>query len=513
MFSTTTLTGEVIVTHFFNSGCPCCLPRQGLSRRQFLCTTAAGAAAAPAIAASVIGSASDAQAQARPTPGRPILIKGGIVLSLDRAVGDFEQADILIEGKKISAVRPNISAPNAQVIDAKNRIVMPGFVDTHRHMWQGTLRNVLPDGSLDDYRNVVQRTFGAKLMPDDVYAANLISALGAVDSGVTCVLDWSHIQNSPEHTDACIKGLRESGVRGVFAYGAGQNETGRVFEIATSKFPGDIARLRKQYFSSDDQLTTLYLAAGGPLDASLAQFKAARDVGARISIHVGVGEFGRSAFLEKVNAAGAMKDDTTYIHCCTLNDTEWKLIRDTGGTISIAGYVETLMGHGNPPTQKAIDLGIRPSLSVDVETSVPNDFFTQMRTVFSLQKNEVWARRLAGQKDAGKFLTAREVIEFATIEGAKANGLDKKIGSLTPGKEADIILLRTDLLNTMPINNAVGAVVTSMTAQNVDTVLIAGKVVKRNGKLTGVDMNRIAKLGRDAQARNYKAANVPDKRI
>jgi cytosine/adenosine deaminase-related metal-dependent hydrolase len=136
-----------------------------------------------------------------------------------------------------------------------------------------------------------------------------------------------------------------------------------------------------------------------------------------------------------------------------------------------------------------------------------------MRTVFSLQKNEVWARRLGGEKDFGKFLTVREVLEFATIEGARANGLDRKVGSLTPGKEADIILLRTDRLNVMPMNNAVGAVVTSMTAQNVDTVLIAGKVVKRNGQLVGVDMNRIAKLGRDAQARAYKAANVPDKRV
>jgi cytosine/adenosine deaminase-related metal-dependent hydrolase len=518
MTETKTLNREVLMTHAFNSGCPCCPPQHGLSRRQFLCTTAAGVAAAPALAASAIGSASDANAQAKGNAkqqaGRPILIKGGIVLSLDRAVGDFEQADVLIEGKKISAVRPNISAPNAQVIDAKNRIVMPGFVDTHRHMWQGYLRNVLPDGSLEDYRNVVQRTFGAKMIPDDVYAADLTSALGAIDCGVTCILDWSHIGNSPEHTDACIKGLQESGVRGVFAYGAGQNESGRVMEIPTSKYPGDIGRVRKQHFSSDDQLTTLYLAAlGGSPDATNAQFKAARDVGARISIHVGVGEFGRAALLEKVHALGGLKDDTTYIHCCTLNDTEWKLIKDTGGTVSIAGYVETLMGHGNPPVQKAIDTGIRPSLSVDVETSVPNDFFTQMRTVFSLQKNEVWARRLAGQKDAGKFLTAREVLEFATIEGARANGLEKKVGSLTPGKEADIILLRTDLLNTMPINNAVGAVVTSMTAQNVDTVLIAGKIVKRNGKLVGVDMNRIAKLTRDAQARNYKAANVPDKRI
>jgi 5-methylthioadenosine/S-adenosylhomocysteine deaminase len=493
----------------FHSACPCCAPR-GVSRRQFLCTTAAAAVTIPAI----VGATGEAQAAPKPAAGRSILLKGGIVLTLDRAVGDFEKADVLIEGTKIKEVKPNISAANAQVIDASKAIVMPGFVDTHRHMWQGFLRNVLPDGSLEDYRNVVQRTFGAKMTPDDVYAADYVSALGAIDSGVTCVLDWSHIGISPAHTDACIKGLQDSGVRAVFAYGAGQNETGRVMEIATAKYPGDIGRLRKQYFSSDDQLVTLYLAAlGGSPEATLSQFKAARDVGARITIHVGVGEFGRSALLEKLNAEKGLRDDTTYIHCCTLNDTEWKLIKDTGGTISIAGYVETLMGHGNPPTQKAIDLGIRPSLSVDVETSVPNDFFTQMRTVFSLQKNEVWARRLAGDKNPPKFLTVREVLEFATVEGARANGMEKKCGSLTPGKEADIILLRTDLLNTMPINNAVGAVVTSMTAQNVDTVLIAGKVMKRNGKLVGVDMNKVAKLTREAQTRNYKAANVPGKRI
>ena len=158
-------------------------------------------------------------------------------------------------------------------------------------------------------------------------------------------------------------------------------------------------------------------------------------------------------------------------------------------------------------------MGIRPSLSVDVETSVPNDLFTQMRTMFSLQKNEVWARRLAGDKNPPNFLTVREVLEFATFEGAKANGLERKIGTLTPGKDADIILLRTDQLNVMPFNNAVGAVVTSMGPQNVDTVLIAGKVMKREGKLVGVDMARIAKLGREAQERNYKAANVPNKRI
>jgi len=491
------------MTHAFGSDCPCCLPRHGLSRRQFICTTAGVAAA------SVIG-----VPRAEAAPGRPILIKGGCVLSLDNAIGDFEQADVLIEGKKISAVKPNISAPNAQVIDASKCIVMPGFVDTHRHMWEGFLRNSLPDGSLLDYINLIQKKFGANFVPEDVYIANLLSTLGCIECGVTTVLDWSHIQNSPEHTDAAIKGLHESGVRSVFAYGYPQTASGNWKEAPKNAFPGDIARLRKQYFNSDDQLKTLFLASPGGAPNDVAPlWKAARDVGARITIHVGVGEFGRNAFLEKMHAIEPLKSDTTYVHCCTLNDTEWKLIKDSGGTISIAGYVEKLMGHGNPPVQKAIDMGIRPSLSVDVETSVPNDFFNQMRSIFSQQKNEVWERRLAGDKNAPKFLTVREALEFATVEGARANGLEKKIGSLTPGKEADIILLRTDRLNVMPMNNAVGAVVTSMGPQNVDTVLIAGKVMKRNGQLVGIDMNRIARLGDAAKARVYKAANVPDKRV
>jgi cytosine/adenosine deaminase-related metal-dependent hydrolase len=467
--------------------------------------SATGAAAGPARAQQPSGATG---------PGRATLIKGGCVLSLDRAVGDFERADVLVEGGKISAVRPDIVAPDADVIDAAQMIVMPGFVDTHRHMWQGILRNVLPDGSLEDYIAVVQKTFGAKYTPDDVYAGDYFSALGAIDSGVTCILDWSHIHNTPEHSDAAVKALGDSGVRAVFAYGNAQTADGRWWDAKGSKYPNDIARLRKQYFSSDDQLMTLFLAApSGAPEQILPTFKAARDVGARITIHVGVGERGRAGLLEKLHAENALRSDTTYIHCCTLNDAEWKLIRDTGGTVSIASYVETLMGHGHPPIQKALDTGIRPSLSVDVETSVPNDFFQQMRTVLSLQKNDVWARRLAGDKNAPKFLTVREVLEFATVEGARANGLERKIGSLTPGKDADIVLLRTDRLNVMPLNNAVGAVVTSMGPQNVDTVLIAGKVMKRNGQLVGVDYGRLARMGNEARDRLYANANVKNARI
>jgi 5-methylthioadenosine/S-adenosylhomocysteine deaminase len=484
----------------FLSTCVCCQPT-ALSRRQFLCTAAA-AAAAPAIAASA---SRPAVAQPAPAAGRPTLIKGGCVLSLDRAVGDFEQADVLVRGTKIVEVRPNISAGDAEVIDASKAIVMPGFVDTHRHMWQGILRNIIPDASLQQYFQIVQRTLGPAYTPDDVYVANLVSALGAIDVGITNILDWSHIQNTPEHTDAAIKGLADSGVRAVFAYGSPANGRQQFWDDPRQKYPDDIARLRKQYFSSDDQLMTLYLASvTGPYDRIVSAWKAARDIGAPISIHIGIGAV-TGGLMQRLGEAGLMKSDTTYIHCCTLTDTEWKYLRDTGGTLSIAGYVEMNMGHGAPPIQKALDMGIKPSLSIDVETSVPGDMFNQMRSIFSFQRNQIWDRTLKGEKDLPAPLKAREVVEFATVEGARANGLDKKIGTLTPGKEADIILLRTDRLNVMPMNNATGAVL-NMGPSNVDTVLIAGKVRKRNGQLVGIDLDDVAKKVSVSRDRTIAAA-------
>jgi len=389
----------------FHQTCNCCAP--SLSRRQFVCAGTAAALAAPALAAAVTAPAM-AQAQPVPALGRPILIKGGCVLSLDRTVGDFEQADVLVRGSKIAEVRPNISAPDAEVIDASKAIVMPGFVDSHRHMWQGILRNIIPDASLQQYFQIVQRTLGPAYAPDDVHIANLVSALGAIDVGITNILDWSHIQNTPEHTDAAIKGLADSGIRAVFAYGSPANGLPQFWDDPRQKYPDDIARLRKQYFASDDQLLTLYLASlTGPYDRIVSSWKAARDVGAPITIHIGIGTV-TGGILQKLGEAGLMKSDTTYIHCCTLNDSEWKFIRDTGGTLSIAGWVEMNMGHGRPPIQKAIDMGIRPSLSIDVETSVPGDMFNQMRTVFALQRNGIWERGLNGEKDLPPLLKARE---------------------------------------------------------------------------------------------------------
>jgi 5-methylthioadenosine/S-adenosylhomocysteine deaminase len=403
------------------------------------------------------------------------LLKGGRVLSLDPAVGDFDKADVLIQGSKIVSVQPNIRA-SAKVIDAGNMIVMPGFVDTHRHAWEAPLRNILPNGILSDYTRDITGTARSVYRPEDAYIGDLVTALGAINAGVTTMLDWSHIGNSPEHTDAAIRGLKESGIRGVYAFGGGAAGP-------NNQFPQDIRRLRKQYFSSEDQLLTLAMAAGiNPLDWAVA-----REVGASITVHV-------NAANQLMPIADAVKSDVTCVHANNLTEAEWQLVAKVGAHISIACPIEMEMGHGVPAIQPALDHGIKPSLSLDVETEMPGDFFTQMRAVFTLQRMQRLARERAGEKNLPPLLTIKEVIELATVQGSKDNRLDRKVGTLTPGKEADIIMLRTDQINVMPVNNAYGAVALGMDTSNVDSVFIAGRLMKSQGKLVGIDMPRITRL-------------------
>lgn len=423
------------------------------------------------------------------------ILRGGTVLSMDKSVGNFPVGDVFIEGDKIVAVGRELSAADAEIIDASNMIVMPGFIDTHRHIWEGLLRNIGTDVPLEgrnSYMSHVLDKLAPAYRPVDAYVGNLVSALGAIDAGITTLLDWSHIQGSPDHTDAVIDALRVSGMRAVFAYGFpwwGKWEPNQ---------PGWFIRAAKTHFSSKDQLLTLALAPYGPefteFEVSKSHWKLARDVGARISVHVGVGTFGKRHKLAEFGRAGLMADDTTYIHCTTLDDEEIQMIVDTGGTVSLAAPVEMMMGHGMVPTQKFLDRGLRPSLSVDVETNVPGDMFTQMRSVLALQRALVFNRALAGDDYVPDLLTARDALEFATIEGARANGLDHKVGTLTPGKEADVIMLRTDMINVMPINDPIGAVVWGMDTSNVDTVFVAGKMLKSKGELIGVDINRLRDL-------------------
>jgi len=440
-------------------------------------------------------------ATALPTEKKQILLKGGTVLTMDPSLGNFKNADVLIEGTKISAVGPNLPVNGAEVIDASNMIVMPGFVDTHRHIWEGLLRNVGADTPLEGregYIRFVLGKFAPSFRPQDAYVGNLVSALGAMDAGITTLLDWSHIQGSPEHTDAVIKALQDSGMRAVFAYGFPW------WGDWNDRQPSWFVRAAKEHFSSKDQMLTYALAAPGPefVDFEIARdhWKLAREVDARITTHVGVGSYGMEGKVQEMGEAGLLREDTTYIHCTTLNETEIQMIVDTGGTVSLAAPVEMMMGHGMPPIQKFLDRGLKPSLSVDVETNVPGDMFTQMRSVMSLQHALSFEKQLAGDDRSPKRITSREVLEYATIEGARANGLAHKTGSLTPGKEADVIMLRTDKPNVFPVNDPIGAVVWSMDTSNVDSVFVAGKPMKRNGELLHVDWNAVKKAVTDSQS-------------
>jgi 5-methylthioadenosine/S-adenosylhomocysteine deaminase len=434
----------------------------------------------------------------RVVPTGRTLISGGTVLSLDPKLGDFDTGDVLIEGDRIIAVGPGLSNGEVEVIDASGMIVMPGFVDSHRHIWEGLLRNIGTDVPLEgrtSYISFVLHKLAPAFRPEDAYVGNLVSALGAIDAGITTLLDWSHIQGSPAHTDAVIQALDDSGLRAVFAYGFpwwGKWE---------ERQPSWFVRAATEYFSSKDQKLTLALAAPGPeftdFEVTRDHWKLARETDARITTHVGVGSYGQDGKVQEFGEAGLLGPDTTYIHCTTLNDTEIQMIVDTGGTVSLASPVEMMMGHGMPPIQKFLDRGLRPSLSVDVETNVPADMFNQMRSVLGLQRAMASAQ--------GKTpVSTREVLAYATVEGARANGLDGKVGTLTPGKQADVILLRTDRMNVTPLNDPATAVVAGMDTGNVDTVLIAGRVMKRHGTLLHVDWSAV--MRKAAESRDHVIA-------
>ena len=462
-----------------------------LSRRELLLTTGAVLAGVAVPASTRQGtSTASAQGAAALPQGDRILLRGGCVLSMDPDVGDFDAADVLIEGSRVEAVGPDLDVA-AEVIDASNMIVMPGFVDTHRHMWQGPLRNILPNGLLSDYGRDITGTARSVYRPDDAHIGDLVTALGAINAGVTTVLDWSHIHNSPEHTDAAIEGLRESGIRGVYAFGSGAVGP-------ANQFPDDIRRLRAQHFSSNDQLLTLAMAAG--LDPE--HWSVARDVGASVTVHVnGTGQL--------LPVADEMGPDLTCIHCPNLTAAEWQLIAETGTRVSIASPIEMEMGHGVPPILTSIRHGVRPSLSTDVETEMPGDFFTQMRSVFTLGRMQALVAQKAGETDVPPLLTVREVLELATVEGARTNDVLDRSGTLTPGKQADILLLRRDMINVMPVNNAYGAVVLGMDTANVDTVFIAGQIRKWAGALVGVDLARIERIVTESRDRILQAAGWP----
>jgi 5-methylthioadenosine/S-adenosylhomocysteine deaminase len=425
-----------------------------------------------------------------------ILIKNAVIISMDKQTGDFANADILLEGNKIREVRPDIVVDPAStaLLDGQDRIVIPGFVDTHHHCYQGILRNILPNGLVrPDYMRDINDKLTAVYSPDDVYAGTLVTALGMIDMGTTCVVDTSQVSHTPEHNDAGIRALQESGLRAVYGYSWGAGPL--------TQYPQDIGRLQREYFSSKDQLLTVALS--GALVTE--QFQAARVADVPFIAH-GVSDRTEN-LLKELSQANLLRPGDEYIHCTQLSPDAWTIIKNSGGMVSLAPAIEMVMGHGMPGIQDALDSGIRPSLSSDVDVTFAQDPFTVMRTTLALQKLMILQRMTRGAKDLPPLLTSREVLELATIEGARAAGLGERVGSIKPGKEADIVVLNAGRLNVWPLNNAAGCIVNLMNPMNVDTVFIAGKLRKFQGALVEVNEARVKGLVTKARDNVIRRAN------
>src|SRR5262245_21583192 len=538
-------------------------PQNHFGRRDFLKTAAAtGAAAGGAslFAARPAAAHDDDGPEDSGRRGRRYIIRGGAVMSMDPKVGDFAKADVLVEGNKIVAVGPNLHAGGAAEIDARGKVVMPGFIDTHHHQAWTPIRSSIPDSILiNDFTGTASAEqnyainvlgFGAAparpgfaehYRPEDVYIGELFGGLSQLDAGVTTVHDISQIHHSKDHSLAAIQALRDTGRRAKFGFfeSAGGVDGG-------AWYPSGANFLRNNVLSSDDSLVTMVM--GGEVylgNATTRQsWTIGRDLGLQVAAHI-LSPFGIRPILDQLagvspdvdDASGAnlsgieIGADNLFVHMTGMSDAAWEKVAVVGAKVSIAFPIEMNMRHGQPPILKMQQLKAKfgidfePSLSVDVETNMTADFFTQMRSAMTMQRMVVNQRILElgtfsppftsqwplppYPADVPPLLNARDVLRFATINGAKHLRLDGKTGSLTPGKEADIIILDGTHLNVFPMNNVPGAVVTLMERTNVETVIVAGKVRKWKGKLLDVDLGRMRRELENTRDFLYDAVGRP----
>jgi len=425
-------------------------------------------------------------AELRQPGGRPVLIKGAVVISQDPAVGDYAAGDILIRDGKIAHVGENLAGPAGQavVIDAAGTIAVPGFVDAHVHAWEGQLRGTAPTLDFGGYLGFTAFGYGPHYRPHDNYAGTLATALVALDAGITTIVDNSHNSRTPEHSSAAVEALIDAGIRGVHASGAPVGA-----DVPT--WPVDVTRLRSEYFTSQDQLVTLRLFDLYPT-TDLWEF--ARREGLWISSEMGSHIEDVAGVLADLDARGLLTREHAFNHCNALAGQTWDLIKRSGAAVNLAPRSDAAFGVGSafPPVDQARAAGLVPGLSGDNEISYGLGMFTEMQTLLNKHRGSVFGRIAAGEQDPPDQLAPSEVLRFATLGGAANAGLAHKVGSLTPGKEADITLIRTTDVNTAPGSNAVATVTAFAHAGNVDTVLVAGQIRKWRGQLTGHDMNAVS---------------------
>jgi 5-methylthioadenosine/S-adenosylhomocysteine deaminase len=425
-----------------------------------------------------------------------LLVSGGYVVTGDDELGDFARGDVLVEDGVITAVGATLSVPSdATRSNAEGRLVLPGLIDTHRHVWQGAIGALTPQMTGFGYGPAVLAGIALDHTPDDIYAGTLWGALQALDAGITSIGDWAHALQSAEHADANVRGLRESGIRGVFFYGG----PGPASDEENPPHPRDARRMRDEQFATGSNgRLRMGMALRGPCFTSAERnaidFAFARELGLPISIHVGMA--GTSAAVTTLQRDGLLGEDVNYVHGNTLTDSEFDLIATSGGSMTITPTTDMLMQFGTfPSTGPTLARGITAGLGVDTICSAGTDLFSEMRLGIGAERSRANATALGrGEQVKSVELHQRDMFALATLGGAKVLGIAEEVGTLAPGKQADIITIDMRSPHLDSYGDPVAAMVLGAGPADVDTVIVGGEIVKRDGELIGDHVKRAREL-------------------
>lgn len=439
---------------------------------------------------------------------KTILIKQGAVIISENNQLQAITADVLVRNDKIVKIAKEIHHPSANMeIDAKGMIVMPGFVDTHRHLWETAFKGVAGNWTLMEYLNGMLGGIAPLFEPEDVYIGNLLGALEAINSGITTVFDWSHIMNTTEHTKAAIRALKDSGIRAKFGYGTPGTSVWEWFYESSLKHPLEAKTIREKYLPSDNELVTMALAIRGPeystMEVTEHDILLGRELDLLISMHIGGGTFGpKYNGVQKLLEANLLGPDLNFAHANTISENDFKRLAENQCTISVCPEVELQMGLGLPATGKAAENKMVCGLGVDVVTATSGNMFDQMKIALQAER-AIQNEKLYRQGEMPKKLTITDgdIFKMATIGGAKTIGLSHKTGSIEVGKQADIILIDTRNISLSPSANPISTVVLYAKEDHVNTVMVAGKILKRNGKLLNTGLPELLKEARKSASK------------
>lgn len=438
---------------------------------------------------------------------RRILISGATVLSMDAATGDLARGDILVTDGKIAAIAPRIEAEDAEQVDATGRIAVPGFVNAHMHSWQTGLRGLASDWTLLEYFRWVHAGLATLFKPEDIGIATFMGALGQIDAGTTTLVDWCHNNPTPEHTDAAVEALVQSGIRAAFFHGSPKPDP-KPGEPHFSEVPhprSEVERLRRGRFAGDDGLLTLGLAILGPhyatMEVARADFRLAREFGLVASMHQGGGAAKTPGGWETLISEGLVGPGINIVHGNDLSDDLFGRLVDLGASFSVTPENEMTQGHGFPITGRLLASGAAPSLGVDLESVLAGDMMGVARIALGMQRalDNAESRRQTGAIPPTSTIRVRQALSWITIEGARMLGLDHRIGSLVPGKQADITLVDARALHLQPVHDPAATVIMQAGRSDIEAVMIAGRFMKRDGRLLaeGLDgkLTRLAASG------------------